>query len=74
MTIQNEVEPAKARALHTSLADGWQTLTACGDGLQLWHYRGGPCELAASVDFGGSDKTAGCRCFSALLASSSRRG
>ena len=52
VTIQNKAEPAAARALLARLeADG---LDARGTilGLDLWHYRGGPWEIAERFAFG----------------------
>lgn len=51
ITIQNKAEPAAARALLARLEAGG--LDAQGDlvGLDLWHYRGGPWELAGRFGF-----------------------
>lgn len=55
VTIQNKVTPAAARRLYDELAPRWQALAGRGEGLCLWHYRGGPWELAARFPF--SDTT-----------------
>jgi 2'-5' RNA ligase len=47
VTIQNKVSPEMARRLYDELAPRWQALAGSGEGLCLWHYRGGPWELAA---------------------------
>lgn len=51
ITIQNKAEPAAARALLARLEP--QGLDAQGDivGLDLWHYRGGPWEIAERFAF-----------------------
>jgi 2'-5' RNA ligase len=53
VTIQNKVAPEVARALHAELAPGWRPLTGRGEGLLLWHYRGGPWEAAGRFPFTG---------------------
>jgi len=55
VTIQNKVPPEVARRLYNELAPRWQALAGRGEGLCLWHYRGGPWELAARFPF--SDTT-----------------
>ena len=42
VTIQNKVDPADARALRDTLADGFAPWEATGEALQLWRYLGGP--------------------------------
>lgn len=37
----------------------WQPLEACGIGLLLWRYLGGPWELIATIAFTGMDKAQG---------------
>lgn len=51
VTIQNKVSAERARHLHAELADDWQALHGWATGLRLWHYRGGPWELADAVHF-----------------------
>ena len=52
ITIQNKVAPEKARKLYEELRMSWQTRTGKAVGLQLWHYLGGPWELAKEFAFG----------------------
>ncbi len=51
VTVQNKVTPAEARALMASLAASFVPFSARAEGLLLWHYRGGPWELARSFPF-----------------------
>jgi len=51
VTIQNKVEPAKARALHRALADRFVPYTVMATGLALWRYRNGPWEEAGRFPF-----------------------
>ena len=53
VTVQNKVEPWKARALYESLSAGWEPFQGVGEGLSLWHYRGGPWEAAGYYPFAG---------------------
>lgn len=58
VTVQNKVAPETARALLAELAAGFSPFAATGEGLQLWHYRGGPWEAAGEFGFeGGSDRS-----------------
>ena len=57
ITIQNKVTPAKARALLDELAANWQSFNGCGEGLQLWRYKGGPWEAAGQWEFAGEQKS-----------------
>jgi hypothetical protein len=52
VTVQNKVEPARARALHAELAAGFAPFAITGEGLLLWRYRGGPWEPAGRYAFG----------------------
>ncbi|HVG38517.1 MAG TPA: 2'-5' RNA ligase family protein [Pyrinomonadaceae bacterium] len=52
-TVQNKVEPEKARALYEQLTGGWRGLTGRGEGLLLWRYLGGPWELIEEIKFTG---------------------
>jgi 2'-5' RNA ligase len=54
VTIQNKAPPEVARQLYERLAPQWQALTGRGEGLCLWHYRGGPWEPAARFPFTGT--------------------
>ncbi|MCY7273054.1 MAG: 2'-5' RNA ligase family protein [Phormidesmis sp. CAN_BIN44] len=51
VTIQNKVTADEARHLYDRLSSEWQPLNAHGEGLLLWHYKGGPWELAHEFDF-----------------------
>jgi hypothetical protein len=52
VTVQNKVEPAKARALLATLAAGFQPGPLALIGLAIWHYRGGPWHSAGAWRFG----------------------
>jgi hypothetical protein len=49
--VQNKVTPAEARALLSTLTASFAPFEALALGLDLWHYRGGPWELAARHPF-----------------------
>jgi hypothetical protein len=51
VTIQNKVSAERARALHDRLRSGFVPFEVQGTGSLLWHYRGGPWELAAAYSF-----------------------
>lgn len=51
ITVQNKVEPAKARLLYQELAGMFQPRNITGTGLDFWYYRGGPWEHARFVEF-----------------------
>ncbi len=51
VTVQNKVDPAEARALLTRLQESFRPLTARGEGLDLWWYRGGPWERVERFGF-----------------------
>ncbi|MFH5926175.1 2'-5' RNA ligase family protein [Roseomonas xinghualingensis] len=53
VTIQNKVAPETARALHDAMTLDFTRWEARGEGLLLWHYRGGPWEAAAEFPFAG---------------------
>jgi hypothetical protein len=59
VTIQNKVDPAVAKATFTELQASFTPVSIVGEGLHLWHYRGGPWEEACTVRFEGcgSDPT-----------------
>jgi len=52
ITVQNKVDPAVARALHTELRASFAPFEAQGTGLALWTYRGGPWEPRRLFPFG----------------------
>jgi 2'-5' RNA ligase len=58
VTVQNKVAPEQARALMQQLEAGFTPWQGQGEGLDLWHYRGGPWEPAAGFAFSGSDRSA----------------
>lgn len=51
ITIQNKVTAADARRLFESLREEWEPFTGKAEGLDLWHYRGGPWEHAGEFSF-----------------------
>jgi 2'-5' RNA ligase len=53
VTIQNKASPEVARATRAELAAVFAPFSVRGEGLQLWHYRGGPWELARRFRFTG---------------------
>ncbi|WP_424135030.1 2'-5' RNA ligase family protein [Roseomonas chloroacetimidivorans] len=53
VTIQNKVAPELARGLMDSLARDFIPWEARGEGLLLWHYRGGPWEAALDLALAG---------------------
>ncbi|MCY7376096.1 MAG: 2'-5' RNA ligase family protein [Pyrinomonadaceae bacterium] len=52
ITIQNKVAPDEARRLFEAMRASWEAKTGNAVGLQLWHYKGGPWELANEFTFG----------------------
>jgi 2'-5' RNA ligase len=54
VTVQNKADPADARRLFEWLCATWSAFDGRGEGLLLWHYRGGPWELAGEFPFAGS--------------------
>lgn len=52
VTVQNNVDPRKARALLLELSAVFVPFQVTGTGLDLWWYRGGPWEKALSFPFG----------------------
>lgn len=51
ITIQNKVTSTEARQLYEQLSRIWQPCYGYGEGLLLWHYQGGPWQLAAEFLF-----------------------
>jgi 2'-5' RNA ligase len=51
ITIQNKVTAAEARRTYEELQAQWQALDGFGEGLLLWHYQGGPWQLAHAFPF-----------------------
>jgi 2'-5' RNA ligase len=51
VTVQNKVEPQKARELLTQLTDAFEPFAATGTGMDLWRYRGGPWEEVRRFHF-----------------------
>lgn len=52
VTVQNKAEPAEARALLQDLQHSFEAFAMQATGVQVWRYRGGPWEAAATVFFG----------------------
>jgi 2'-5' RNA ligase len=52
VTIQNKADPAQARALLAAIEATFEPWKIDAEGLQLWHYRGGPWEPAGTWRFG----------------------
>ncbi len=55
VTIQNKGTPEAARETLAHLAVSWTPLVGRAEGLDLWHYRGGPWDAAATFDFAATD-------------------
>jgi len=55
ITVQNKVDPAKARALYKKLSEDFESFTAYGAGLKLWAYQGGPWEWLETFPFRSQD-------------------
>lgn len=51
VTIQNKVAPFEAKILFEEMKNNWKPKKGNANGLHLWHYRGGPWELAKEFDF-----------------------
>lgn len=51
ITIQNKVAPDEAKILFEEIKENWITKQGTAIGLQVWHYRGGPWELAKEFAF-----------------------
>ena len=53
VTIQNKVGKEAARILLETLRPSFESHAGLCTGLRLWHYRGGPWEMAGRFAFGG---------------------
>ena len=53
ITIQNKASPTEARALHQAMSLQYTDKRLAIDGLAVWHYRGGPWEMATKAMFRG---------------------
>lgn len=53
VTVQNKVSPAQAIGLYDHLSREFTPFTATAEGLQLWHYEGGPWSPVAAIAFQG---------------------
>ncbi len=51
VTIQNKVSPTEAAALLTAMQGGFTPFAIRAEALLLWHYQGGPWELASRHPF-----------------------
>jgi 2'-5' RNA ligase len=59
VTVQNQVDPAIAAATRAALASAFTPFSVTAEGLQLWHYRGGPWAPAGAIGFvGAADRVA----------------
>jgi 2'-5' RNA ligase len=56
VTVQNKVKAAHARQTFDALQAVFEPFTFEIEGLELWHYRGGPWEAAGVFPFGGMPK------------------
>ncbi|MDB5642892.1 MAG: hypothetical protein JWN07_2209 [Hyphomicrobiales bacterium] len=54
VTVQNKVTPTHARQTFDALQAVFQPFDFMIEGLELWHYRGGPWEAAGRFPFGGA--------------------
>jgi 2'-5' RNA ligase len=54
VTVQNKVAPAHARQTFDALQAVFEPFDFTIEGLELWHYRGGPWEAAGRFPFGGA--------------------
>jgi hypothetical protein len=51
ITIQNKATATEAQQVYEELGARWQALDGYGEGLLLWHYQGGPWQLAHAFPF-----------------------
>jgi 2'-5' RNA ligase len=51
VTIQNKAAPEEALSLYEKLKESWRPRSGAATALQLWHYKGGPWQLANEFDF-----------------------
>lgn len=51
ITIQNKAEPDAARILFEEITEKWESRRGTARGLQLWHYRNGPWQIANEFGF-----------------------
>jgi len=51
VTIQNKTETSEAQQVYENLNQSWQSRAGTAIALQLWHYRGGPWQLANEFNF-----------------------
>ncbi|MEM7567909.1 MAG: 2'-5' RNA ligase family protein, partial [Pseudomonadota bacterium] len=51
VTVQNKVSSAEAKGLHAHLLAGFAPFDVRAEGIQLWHYRGGPWSPAGAIAF-----------------------
>lgn len=59
VTVQNKVDPAIAAATRAALAATFTPFSVTAEGLQLWHYHGGPWAPAGAIGFvGAADRVA----------------
>jgi hypothetical protein len=53
VTVQNKVQPDRARVLLAELQANFQPFAVAGEGLRLWRYRGGPWDPVRTFPFAG---------------------
>lgn len=51
ITVQNKVTPEEARPVFEQIKATWKPMRGKAVGLQLWHYRGGPWQIANEFAF-----------------------
>ena len=51
VTIQNKADPSLAKALYHHLGHDFAPFDACGVGVAIWEYLGGPWKLSKQVSF-----------------------
>ncbi|WP_218123397.1 2'-5' RNA ligase family protein [Quadrisphaera sp. DSM 44207] len=56
VTVQNKVDPERARALHAALSAAFTPSEVTATGLALWRYVGGPWEAVTTVPFGSAPR------------------
>jgi len=60
LTVQNKVEPDRARLLLRDLAEGFEPIVTSAAALNLWRYEGGPWTLIERFPFEGEGERSEC--------------
>ncbi|GBQ92710.1 hypothetical protein AA0535_2631 [Asaia krungthepensis NRIC 0535] len=60
LTVQNKVEPDRARRLLRDLTEGFEPIVTNAAALNLWRYEGGPWTLIERFPFGGEGERSEC--------------